>query len=207
MNKDWFRNEIWNESIEKEFFSMLSRARSQRDQYLVIQALTLSKRLPQISLKLVDFYFESKKSDFEDIRALQAKADSCLALKNYDQAIESMKNILAIEKLRPNQKTSMFVDYPYFVATHKMKNEYSTSLLVLAERGNEAVFPIQQYKLHAAKSFIHHAQSEIELAKEHAHLALGAAQAKKSGFLFHENLGLVGKEHSSAIKSLRKLIA
>ena len=66
---DWYRNEDWNESIEEHFYSKLKRARSQRDQYLVIQALTLADNHPKVTLRLVSEYFESRKDQFDDVRA------------------------------------------------------------------------------------------------------------------------------------------
>ena len=51
---DWFRNTDWNAENEKAFFEKLARSRTQRDQYLVIQALTLSKSHPQAALQLID---------------------------------------------------------------------------------------------------------------------------------------------------------
>ncbi len=63
-----------NESIEENFYSKLKRARSQRDQYLAIQALTLADDHPRTSLRLLDEYFVSRKDEFDDVRALLAKA-------------------------------------------------------------------------------------------------------------------------------------
>jgi len=40
---DWFRNREWNAEIEKDFLAQLARSRTQSDQYLVIQALTICK--------------------------------------------------------------------------------------------------------------------------------------------------------------------
>lgn len=80
MATDWFRQEIWHEEIEKDFFAQLARSRSQRDQYLVIQALTIATRYPMVSIRLIDLYFETKKSSSDDVRALSARADAHLRL-------------------------------------------------------------------------------------------------------------------------------
>jgi hypothetical protein len=58
---DWYRNKDWNESIEENFYSKLKRARTQRDQYLVIQALTLADKHPDVTIRLVCVNFESRK--------------------------------------------------------------------------------------------------------------------------------------------------
>jgi len=79
---DWYRNEAWNPDIEKAFFEKLSRARSQRDQYLAIQAIELAPHLPHAALKLVDHYFETRKSDSDYLQVLLAKVFAYEALKD-----------------------------------------------------------------------------------------------------------------------------
>ncbi|MBW8370693.1 MAG: hypothetical protein K0M66_06950 [Thiobacillus sp.] len=207
MATDWFRQETWNEKAEQDFFSRLSRARSQRDQYLVIQALTIVKSAPNVALRLVDLYFESKKDNFENVRALSAKADAHLVLGQTELAIEAMKNILAIERERPNHKTTKYVDYPFLVATKRIVSEYGDALSILEERKSDLMFPLDKFKWHAAKSLIHHALREMDNSKMHAALALEAAQAKMSGFRYHQDLGLVGEEHKNTVAALREIYA
>ncbi len=55
-NTDWYRNTQWNEEIEKDFFTKLNRSRSKRDQHLVIQALSLTKNYPEVTLQLINHY-------------------------------------------------------------------------------------------------------------------------------------------------------
>ena len=50
---DWFRNTDWDEEIESRFNEKLKRTRL-KAQFLRIQASTLSKRHPEVSLKLLD---------------------------------------------------------------------------------------------------------------------------------------------------------
>jgi hypothetical protein len=207
MATDWFRQEEWNENIEQEFLAKLARARTQRDQYLVIQALTISKSAPTVALRLVDLYFDTKKDSFEDVRALSAKADAYLALGNIELAIDAMKCILAIERARPNHKTTTYVDYPFLVATQCISSEYHDALAVLDERMSDLMFPLDKFKWHAAKSLIHKAHREPDDSRRHAALALEAAQAKMSGFRYHQDLGLVGEEHKNTLASLRKIYA
>ena len=195
---DWYRNEDWNESIEDHFYSKLKRARKQRDQYLVIQALTLTDKHPKVSLRLVDEYFESRKDQFDDVRALLAKANAFMALGDLEGCIVTYKKILQREIEFPKHQTGAYLDYPYLVATQKIENEFANALDVLNENVDRPTFPLDYYKWHASKAIISNDGSE-------ATKALDAAKVKRSGFHFHQDIGLVGNEHEKTIKQLCKI--
>tara|TARA_R110002124_G_scaffold143292_2_gene308065 strand:+ start:18 stop:623 length:606 start_codon:yes stop_codon:yes gene_type:complete len=197
-SEDWYRNENWNASIEEHFYSKLKRTRTQRDQYLVIQALTLADTYPEVSLRLVNEYFESRKDQFDDIRALLAKANACKTLNDLDGCISAFKEVLGREREFPNYQTGVYLDYPYLVATQKIENEYANAVDVLNEHVDRLTFPLDYYKWHASKALINNDGSE-------AQKALDAAKVKRSGFRFHQDVGLVGKEHEKTIKHLCKI--
>jgi hypothetical protein len=195
---DWYRNKDWNASIEEHFYSKLKRARTQRDQYLVIQALTLAGSRPDISLRMVDEYFESRTDQFDDVRALLAKANACRALNDLDGCISAFKEVLVREREFPNHQTGVYLDYPYLVATKKIENEYSNALEVLNEHVDRLAFPLDHFKWHASRALINSDGAEAQKALE-------AAKVKKSGFRFHQDVGLVGKEHEKTINHLCKI--
>lgn len=85
---EWYRQNEWNEEIEEFFFEKLGRARSQRDQYIVIQALTLAESNPEVALRLVDYYFETRTNDFHDGRARLAASQARFAMGGYEQALD-----------------------------------------------------------------------------------------------------------------------
>ena len=97
-----------------------------------------------------------------------------------------------------NHQTQTYVDYPYFVATNNIEKEYSDALEVLHKYSSRLRFPVDRYKWHASKAVISNDAVEAEKALE-------AAQVKRSGFRFHQNVGLVGNEHKETIKHLCKL--
>jgi tetratricopeptide (TPR) repeat protein len=204
---DWYRNKAWSPDIEKIFFEKLSRARSQRDQYLVIQALELARQQPLAALDLVDHYFETRKSNFHDLQALLAKVDAKQALRDKAAVVETYKKILAREAEHPNQKSDAHVAFPYFVATEEIKDEYDFALDVLENRKDHLTFPLDRFKWHASYALISTQLGDKSTAKDHAIEAVAAAEAKKSGFRYHQNLGLVGKEHRSVVKTLIHLTA
>lgn len=195
---DWYRNKNWDASVEEHFYSKLKRARTQRDQYLVIQALTLADNHPEVTLRLVNQYFESRKDQFEDVRALLAKANACRALNNLAGCISAFKEVLEREREFPNHQTKAYLDYPYLVATHKIENEYGNAIDVPSEHMDRLMFPLDHYKWHAARALIRGDGTEAQKALE-------AAKVKRSGFWFHQDVGLVGKEHEKTIKNLRKI--
>jgi tetratricopeptide (TPR) repeat protein len=197
-SEDWYRNKNWNKDIETEFFAKLKRARSQRDQYLVIQALTLTDNHPKISIRLVEQYFESRKDKFDDVRALLAMAEAYLALGQTDSAMNSFRAVLAREAEFSNHQSGAYVDYPYIVATGEIEKEYDNAIIVLSENVDRLTFPLDYFKWHAAKALIQ--KDGVQASK-----ALEAAQVKKSGFSFHQSVGLVGKEHEKTIKQLCKI--
>ncbi|MCF6320018.1 MAG: hypothetical protein L3J83_12225, partial [Proteobacteria bacterium] len=60
------------------------------------------------------------------------------------------------------------------------------------------VWPVNKFKWYAALAIINNdvlsAETAIDIAKEN-----------KSGFRYHQKLGLVGKEHNKTIKKLKKI--
>lgn len=202
---DWFRNKTWNPRIEKAFFERLARARSQRDQYLAIQAIELAPHKPGVALKLIDHYFETRKNDFDDARVLMAKVNAQMALNNEVEAVSAYKELLAREAEFPNSTTGAYVDFPYLVATRRFEDEYDSALEVLDTRKDDLAFPVRQFKWHASYALIlSHRGNESE-AREHANQAIKAAEARESRFRYHRDLGLVGKEHKSVVKHLTRL--
>jgi len=194
--QDWFRNNEWNATIEKEFYQKLNRSRSQRDQYLVIQALSLSKNHPKVTLRLVDEYFEIRKSDFDYNRALLAQANAYLTLSDIDNAIDTYKSILEKEAIHPNQLSGTHVDYPFLVATNEIKDEYENAVNVLHETKDRCTFPVDHFKWHASIALIMNDKNE-------ALKALDMAKKNHSGFNYHKSLGLVGPEYKTTIKKIK----
>lgn len=187
---DWYRNSKWNEEIEASFFTKLKRSRSQRDQYLVIQAGVLAKKYPAISLRLVDFYFDSRKDELYDANALVCRASALLELGDIEGAMKVYRAVLAREEEFPNMLTGTHVVYPYIVAIRHISTEYEHASHVLNTYADRLSFPLDYFRWHAAKAL-------IETDASHAKQALEAAEIKKSGFRFHQDLGLVGKEHEN----------
>ena len=152
---DWFRNTDWNEDIEAAFFERLGRARSQRDQYIVIQALTLAESHPKVALRLVDFYFETRTDTFDDGRARLAAARARFADGGYEEALDEFEVALS----KQNSGGSMYVASPlqfaFLAARYRSSKHYASALDLLRDLPPprpDALEPAYQY--HAASALL-----------------------------------------------------
>ena len=205
---DWYRNEVWNESVSDSFFKKLSRARSQRDQYLAIQALTLAAKDPHAALDLVNHYFETRKeAGYHDAQALLARVRSYTSLGDVEATIEAYKELLKIEEALPNITTGACYEYPYLVARLNLQTEYPLAMSVAKKAATNSVFPVDIYKACAAQAMILNFRGLFQEAQVQARRAVEAAQIKKSGFRYHQNIGLVGREHKNVYKALLQIAA
>ena len=127
-----------------------------------------------------------------------AKANAYFALNDLEKCIAAFKEVLYREREFPKHQTGVYLDYPYLVATRKIENEYANAIDVLDEHIDRLMFPLDYYKWHASKALINSDSSE-------AQKALDAAKVKRAGFRFHQDVGLVGKEHETTIKHLCKI--
>jgi len=202
---DWFRNTTWSKEIEEEFFRRLARARSQRDQYIVIQAITLARLRPEIALRLVDLYFESRSDLFDDARALVAKATAFAAMGDLPNAAEAYRSALACEKARPGLVTTAYLEYPFLVATERMESEYEGALSVLEDRKSHVAFPLGRFKWNAAYALILSARGNANAARSYALAAVEASQEQSSEFCKHRGLGLVDTTYEPLIRRLEGL--
>src|SRR5262252_2192070 len=138
---EWFRNKRWSHEIEESFFTRLGRSRSQRDQYLVIQAGELVSSRPDVALRLIAVYFESRTNAFHDSRAWNIKASALRRLGDFEASIEAYRSTLGVEAAHPGVQTDARVEYPYLVALHRLQKHYSHALETIDANVGDIAFP------------------------------------------------------------------
>lgn len=200
---DWFRNTDWNEAIAAAFEQKLKRARD-KPQYLRIQACTLTRSHPRVALELLDRYF-ALGDHFDHAQAHVDRATAHLALGDMDSAIRAYEAAVEREAVFPNLRTGASLDLPYLIAVNGVVGRFEQAMEMLSGPESELMFPVDRFKLHAARALIL-ASSDSLAARTEAKAAMEAAALAHSGFRYHPKVGLVSEEHANALTRLRGLL-
>jgi len=198
---DWFRNTTWNVEVEKMFEEKLRRAR-RKEQCLRIQASTLARSHPEVALRPLDDYFRLP-DDFNHAQAHVDRAEALLALDRVSEAVESYEAALVREKAFPNLQTQAYLDLPYLIATHGIRNLYGRAVDLLQTNEARLMFPVDRFHWYASRALIADSEGDRQLAKTNAKCALEAAAVDHSGFRYHASVGLVTGKYDDVIKKLR----
>ena len=204
-NEDWYRNEIWNSEIEAQFIAKLKRAR-RKEQYLRIQASTLADKIPEIALELLKQYFELK-DNFDHAQAYCDRATAYIALGKLEEAVDSFRSALKRESEFPNLLTEAYIEFPMMVAQNKMVNFISEANAILDQNQHRLMFPVDYFRWHAAKAIFEAELGNNDEAAIQAGLALDIAKIKKSGFKYHQHLGIVDAKYRDIIYKLKEISA
>ena len=204
-SEDWYRNREWSEEIENKFFGKLRRAR-RKEQYLRIQAGTIAKAYPDVALSLLEQYFDLN-DNFDGAQAYCDAAAAYIAKGDIEAAVSSYSKALEHESTFPKLLTDAYILYPLLIVENKIINLYSSANDVLDRHQERLIFPVDHFRWHAAKAIIAAEFGNSDQAANHAGKAFDAAKIKKSGFRFHQKLGLVGDEYKGVVNKLRAIHA
>jgi len=200
---EWFRNTSWNDAIAAQFETRLARAR-RKEQYLRIQASTLSSTEPEVAHKLFDRYL-ALPDQFDQAQAHVDRATAFIAQGRFPEAVGSYEAALSRESAFPRLLTQAYLELPYLVATHRLQAQYARAFEILEQHKSRLMFPLDLFKWNAAKALILFALNDRTNGKLFAGAALAASKADSSDFTYHPSVGLVGSAHEHVIKRLEEL--
>lgn len=201
---DWFRQTDWDDSIEREFERRLSRVRL-KAQYLRIQASSLAKRRPDVTLKLLDRYFELPE-DVEQAQAHVDRATALLALDRAEEAVAAYEAAIAREEQYPRLQTQAYLYLPFVVADRKLEAHYDRALALLEAHRHRPMFPIDHFQWQTARALIAAERGDAETAAGHGREALKADAMTHSGFPSRPKAGLVGGKFPELVARLRAIV-
>jgi len=199
---DWYRNNNWNAEIEEKFFEKLSKSRSQRDQYIVIQAITLARKKPQAALNLIELYYNTKTTNYHDDQALLTRIDAHKTLGDESTVLSLYKNALALDISSINFK----LDFIFYVTAKHIETEYKAAYQLLPETLDDLVFIIDEFRWNFAKAILVYNQGNSLEATKYALKAIELSKIEKSGFKYHPSIGLVDKKYNYIIRILKDII-
>ncbi len=208
MGCDWYRNEEWNDNIEKAFFDRLNRSRGQfhKAQYLRIQAVCLEKEEPEVALRLLDLIISEYPEPSELALVYFQKAECYVSLSMLDNAVYWYRKSLDQESVYKNVKTDCYLNYSVFAVTFELEELYQEVKKILLSNTERLKFPVDRYRYHMSLSIIEWEQGDCLKAKEHAGLALDAISNEYSGFRYHSKVGLVGNPDNRIVNKLLEIL-
>ena len=125
---DWYRMTDWTEEGAANFEKKIERARSQKAQYLTLQAYHLLDRRPDISLKLLDRAEEADVERYEGGRINNFRAEANLRLGNIEKVLSSYEDSMREQRVPGAIVTSSALDYAFVVAYFRIADKYDVAL-------------------------------------------------------------------------------
>jgi hypothetical protein len=195
-SEDWYRNERWGQEIEEDFFAKLKRSRSQKTQYVKIQAGYLIENYPEITLRLIKYARENCPADSWEQEFYLYESKAFYRLAEYEKAISCAYLSVEWRIKKPNHQTEI----PYWLAELVLLSgsgkDYQKSLEILSKLHYPTPFPVTEFYFHGYTSLLYYRLGNIDAAKPEAILALSWAD-KDENLLQNKhkkNLGIFTKK-------------
>ncbi len=206
-DRNWFRQKEWNDQSKSLFFDKLSRARTQRDQYLAIQIGMLIDRETDAAIELSEYYFETRRNKYHDNHVLHSIAQAWWRKGEIENSLETLREAFEHEVGNPDHLTEASVELPFLIACLERKVDYPVALdaLNFAEEVDLLLFPGTRFKWYAAHALIADDKCRGEASCVHASQAMEEYHKSDSGFPYHQNTGLVRDVEPRVLDRLRKL--
>jgi len=215
---DWYRNESWNSEIEEAFEAKLKRCRSQKSQYLLIQAsyLLCSKDKTTINagLCMMERFFNEYPNEISDrIRAWQFLGDYYMRSKDYSNAEIYFQKILDYCRTKKfysfDRQTELKIAEIILITDQTQRFDEAYMILQnFPSIGPERTFFNNQlFYYHDLAARLCFTMKKLSEAKQHALKAIELAQIKEPQLPRHPTVGLVdaSKKQINVLKQIAKI--
>ena len=209
---DWYRKTSWGKEDQQDFEERLARSRSQRTQYIKIQASylegTKKRKLALPAIQLVDQYLEEDPGGFFEVQAYLIRARALVTLKDFEGAVASYQKAVKLEAASSGgNRSCAYLDYALFVARNNLHDCFEDVHEALEQMEEmDLIFPVSQLKFFGSLAiFLDRSGDSVE-AKRMASMALSAIE-KPSPFSRHPEAGVVQGVDGKFLKRLCKIAA
>jgi len=208
IKEEWFRNTKWNAPIAAEFHEKLAKARSQRDQYLGIQARTLVRIHPEIALELAVLLLDTQSSGSNSdlLCGLEARAEALGELQRTDELCAAYREVFALLEVSPSLGSLALYNYPMYVARLKISAEYDVALEKCAEAEDHIGSPQFSFLQSSARALIYWEQGRREDARSNADIAVRFGNIRRNGFSVSYDAKVVGFNDNPALKRILQIL-
>lgn len=208
--QEWFRRRTWSAADEAEFERKLARARSQRSQYLHIQALTLAETadpaLAEPAIVLANRLLQEDPGSIFRAEVLCTIARASAIKGDIAGTVDAYRHAVEAEGER-GVRCCAYLQLEWFVVDRELTELYDEVLRLMdsSMRDGDLVFPAAQYKYFGALALISEALGDAENAARMARKALDAAMKQRSPFDRHPQVGLVGNTSTAVHRRIERL--
>jgi hypothetical protein len=147
---------------------------------------------PEVALSLVDRFLALPDPYLAPADGFEVKAKALERLGRLSEAFAAYESAIEAERLRPTLITTAALDFAELVVLTGATHLYARILCLLEERQSQFAFPVSRFIAHACRAVILKHQGKLALAAAEAALAFEEKRLDKSGFSYHQNIGLVG---------------
>jgi hypothetical protein len=126
-----------------------------------------------------------------------------------DEALQHLRSALRIESQRPSYQTRAWLTFGRLAVEHQLQDLYPEFMAIAEGKANargglaaNVVFPLDRYVFSGILALIARDSGDAPRAREHARLALAAADLKHSGFRYHPKVGLVQESDTPMYREL-----
>jgi tetratricopeptide (TPR) repeat protein len=184
---EWYRNEVWDKNIEKNFNVHLKRVRLKQD-YLRIQASYLTDNAPVAALALLDRYFELG-MHFDMAHAWYDRAVAYSSVGKTYFALDAYTKALQEEELNSTRLTQSYLGLPMLVADDAAEAWYPMAIDVLERHAGRLVSHRDYFEWNASYALIMSDKGYVEDAIKYALEAIQAKEDHTNGRKHHINVG------------------
>ena len=210
-HRDWFRKTAWSAQHAADFERNLARSRSQRAQYIKIQAQTLADtgkaQLADAAIQLAHRYLKEDPRGFFETQAHLTIAKASGTKGDVSAALQAYRNAVEAEARKPGLRCCAYLEFAWFVATRGLLEAFDDVLSAMnASQEADLIFPIAQYKYFGALALISNELKDREHARRMARNAL-EAKARAAPFSRHKGVGVVQGIDGDIQERIRRLAA
>lgn len=201
MSNDWYCKTTWTEADQADYFARLKRSRTQyhKAQYLWVQARELNKvGLSREALSLLDKMLAEFPEPFWLSTVCILKAEILSEFSDIEGAIASFRNALGAERDCPGHQTGAIFEFGILVTGNGLIKFYDEILTGIKKEPSLGPLgenmPAYVYQKNGILAITCEHKGQRTKAKQHALIAITAANQDDSGIRYHRKFGLVTKK-------------